>query len=137
MHEYSIVQAMFDQIEAQAHQRHAVAVKHVYVRIGRSAGVDVPLFKTAYDTFRVRTICEDAPLDASSSLTAVHLACQSLLAGECDLAVAGAAAARAGRPAAPRHAQQDRPAVGRLGRAGLVAGQALAGARAGAAGGAA
>ncbi len=54
---------MFDQIEAQAHQRHAVAVKHVYVRIGRSAGVDVPLFKTAYDTFRVRTICEDAPLD--------------------------------------------------------------------------
>jgi len=63
MHEYSIVQAMFEQIEAQAHQRHAVAVKHVYVRIGRSAGVDVPLFKTAYDTFRVRTICEDAPLD--------------------------------------------------------------------------
>lgn len=63
MHEYSIVQAMFDQIEAQARQRQAVAVKRVYVRIGRSAGVDVPLLKTAYDTFRVHTICEDAPLD--------------------------------------------------------------------------
>ncbi len=63
MHEYSIVQAMFDQIEAQARARHAIAVKRVYVRIGRSAGVDVPLLKTAYDTFRVRTICDAAPLD--------------------------------------------------------------------------
>ena len=63
MHEYSIVQAMFDQIETQARARHAIAVKHVYVRIGRSAGVDVPLLKTAYDTFRVRTICDAAPLD--------------------------------------------------------------------------
>lgn len=63
MHEYSIVQAMFDQIEAQARERHAIAVKRVFVRIGRAAGVDVPLLKTAYDTFRVKTICEDAPLD--------------------------------------------------------------------------
>jgi hydrogenase nickel incorporation protein HypA/HybF len=63
MHEYSIVQAMFDQIEAQARERRAIAVKRVCVRIGASAGVDVPLLKTAYDTFRVRTICEDAPLD--------------------------------------------------------------------------
>jgi hydrogenase nickel incorporation protein HypA/HybF len=63
MHEYSIVQAMFDQIEAQAHQRRAIAVKRVFVRIGRSAGVDVPLLKTAYDTFRVKTICDDAPLE--------------------------------------------------------------------------
>jgi hydrogenase nickel incorporation protein HypA/HybF len=63
MHEYSIVQAMFDQIESQARERHAIAVKRVCVRIGRSAGVDVPLLKTAYDTFRVRTICEGAPLD--------------------------------------------------------------------------
>lgn len=63
MHEYLIVQAMFDQITAQARQRQAIAVKRVCVRIGASAGVDVPLLKTAYDTFRVRTICEDAPLD--------------------------------------------------------------------------
>jgi len=63
MHEYSIVQAMFDQIESQAREHHAVAVKRVYVRIGRSAGVDVPLLITAYDTFRVRTICDAAPLD--------------------------------------------------------------------------
>jgi hydrogenase nickel incorporation protein HypA/HybF len=63
MHEYSIVQAMFDQIEAQARERQALSVKRVCVRIGRSAGVDVPLLKTAYDTFRVHTICDAAPLD--------------------------------------------------------------------------
>jgi hydrogenase nickel incorporation protein HypA/HybF len=63
MHEYSIVQAMFDQIDAQARERHAIAVKRVVVRIGASAGVDVPLLRTAFDTFKVRTICETAPLD--------------------------------------------------------------------------
>lgn len=63
MHEYSIVQAMFDQIEPRARERHAIAVKRVVVRIGAGAGVDVALLKTAYDTFRVKTICEGAPLD--------------------------------------------------------------------------
>ena len=63
MHEYSIVQAMFDQIEARARECRALSVRRVLVRIGRSAGVDVPLLKTAYDNFRVRTICEGAPLD--------------------------------------------------------------------------
>ena len=63
MHEYSIVQAMFDQIEALARERHALSVKRVYVRVGQAAGLDVSLFKTAYDTFRVHTICEDAPME--------------------------------------------------------------------------
>ena len=63
MHEYSIVQAMFDQIEATAHEKHAIAVKRVRVRIGTAAGVDVSLLRTAYDTFRVHTICDSAPLD--------------------------------------------------------------------------
>lgn len=63
MHEYSLVQAMFDRIEAVAHARHAVAVRRVRVRIGQAAGVEVSLLCTAYDTFRVRTICQDAPLD--------------------------------------------------------------------------
>ena len=63
MHEYSIVQAMYEQIERQAAQRGAIAVKRVYVRIGRSAGVDVPLLRTAWETFRVKTLCDDAPLE--------------------------------------------------------------------------
>lgn len=63
MHEYSIVQAMFDTIEATARQNHAVAVKRVHVRIGCGAGVDVSLLRTAYDTFRVNTICDSAPIE--------------------------------------------------------------------------
>ncbi|HUR32793.1 MAG TPA: hydrogenase maturation nickel metallochaperone HypA [Vicinamibacterales bacterium] len=63
MHEYSIVQALFDQIASQARERRALAVTRVSLRIGRAAGVDVRLLRTAYDTFRVRTICEGAPLE--------------------------------------------------------------------------
>lgn len=63
MHEYSLVQAMFDQIEAIARDNHAVAVRRVAVQIGTQAGVEVSLFRTAYDLFRERTICERAALD--------------------------------------------------------------------------
>jgi hydrogenase nickel incorporation protein HypA/HybF len=63
VHEYAIVQAMFDQIETAARERRAIAVRRVQVRIGTSAGVDVPLLRTAYELFRERTICENAPLD--------------------------------------------------------------------------
>jgi hydrogenase nickel incorporation protein HypA/HybF len=63
MHEYSIVQAMFDTIEATAARKHAVAVTRVRVRIGAAAGVDVSLLRTAYETFRVNTLCDGAPLE--------------------------------------------------------------------------
>lgn len=63
MHEYSIVQALFDHIEQSARQCGAVAVHKVKVRIGEVAGVEVGLLRTAYDTFRVRTMCAGAPLE--------------------------------------------------------------------------
>lgn len=63
MHEYSIVQALFDRIQDAARERGAVAVRRVKLRIGEIAGVDVDLLQTAYDLFRVRTICEGAWLD--------------------------------------------------------------------------
>jgi hydrogenase nickel incorporation protein HypA/HybF len=62
MHEYSLVQAMFDQIGDAVRVHRAVAVRRVHVRIGRLAGVEPELFKTAYDVFRVKTFCDDAPL---------------------------------------------------------------------------
>ena len=62
MHEYSIVQSLFDQIRDVARARGAVAVRRVNVQIGEIAGVEVELLRTAYDLFRVRTICENAPL---------------------------------------------------------------------------
>lgn len=66
MHEYSIVQALFDQIEDAARAHRATMVRRVRVRIGELSGVEVELFKTAYETFRERTLCETAPLDVET-----------------------------------------------------------------------
>ena len=63
MHEYSVVQAMFEQIERTAGAHHATAVRRVHVRLGASAGVDPLLLRTAYDTFRAGTVCADAPIE--------------------------------------------------------------------------
>lgn len=63
MHEYSIVQAMFDRIEETARAHHARGVRRVSVRIGRGAGVEIALLRTAYETFRAGTLCEAAAID--------------------------------------------------------------------------
>jgi hydrogenase nickel incorporation protein HypA/HybF len=63
MHEYSIVQALYDGVLAQATSKGAVSVHEVRVRIGELSGVDVGLLDTAWRTFRVHTICEDAPME--------------------------------------------------------------------------
>jgi hydrogenase nickel incorporation protein HypA/HybF len=62
MHEYSIVQALYDTVAAQAATRQATRVHEVRVRIGALSGVDVGLLQTAWNVFRVRTICESAPM---------------------------------------------------------------------------
>ena len=64
MHEYSIVQALYDSVIAHAGARAAPAtVQEVRVRIGELSGVDVGLLDTAWRTFRVRTLCEDAAME--------------------------------------------------------------------------
>ena len=63
MHEYSIVQSLYDAVAAQAAARGAKAVHAVRVRIGEMSGVDPGLLDTAWKTFRVRTICESAAMD--------------------------------------------------------------------------
>ncbi|HYM25215.1 MAG TPA: hydrogenase maturation nickel metallochaperone HypA [Vicinamibacterales bacterium] len=67
MHEYSIVQAMFDRIGEIVDANGARSVKRVRVRIGRFAGVEPELFRTAYDVYRVRTFCDEAPLEIAES----------------------------------------------------------------------
>jgi hydrogenase nickel incorporation protein HypA/HybF len=62
MHEYSLVQALIDRVQAEASKRQALAVHGLSVRVGELAGVDPELFQTAYDTFRAGTICEREPL---------------------------------------------------------------------------
>ena len=72
MHEYSLVQAMFDQMGTIVTAQNARSIRRVRVRIGRLAGVDPTLFQTAYTMFRTKTFCDQAPLeieqDASDAL---------------------------------------------------------------------
>jgi hydrogenase nickel incorporation protein HypA/HybF len=63
MHEYSIVQALYDAVAAQAASRGAVSVHALRVRIGELSGVDPGLLDTAWRTFRVHTPCASATLD--------------------------------------------------------------------------
>ena len=63
MHEYSLVQAMFDRIDDVAASQRAATVRRVRVTIGNDAGVDPDLFRTAYGVFRIGTLCADAPLE--------------------------------------------------------------------------
>jgi hydrogenase nickel incorporation protein HypA/HybF len=62
MHEYSVVQALIERVEAEARARGAATVHRVSVSVGEASGVDVELFETAYATFRDRTLCAEAEL---------------------------------------------------------------------------
>jgi hydrogenase nickel incorporation protein HypA/HybF len=63
MHEYSVVQALLDQIAAVARPRSATSVHGVRVGLGELSGVDPELLASAWETFRERTICANAPLE--------------------------------------------------------------------------
>ena len=62
MHEYTLVQALLDQVNAHADARGATAVKCVTVHLGELAGVDPELFAAAFDTFRAAGRCRGARL---------------------------------------------------------------------------
>src|SRR5215471_3638940 len=63
MHEYSIVQALYDAVVSQATAHGARSVQGVRVRIGEMSGVDPGLLDTAWNTFKVKTMCEAAPME--------------------------------------------------------------------------
>lgn len=63
MHEYSLVQAMFDRIDETARAHAAQRVRRVRVRVGQAAGVEIALFRTAYELCREGTMCAEAEMD--------------------------------------------------------------------------
>ena len=63
MHEYSIVQALMSQVEAEARKHGAIAIDKIELKIGELAGVEVDLLRTAFETFRERSICARAELE--------------------------------------------------------------------------
>ena len=60
MHEYSIVQSLLDIIEDNASKNRAAKVTKVVVKIGVLSGVEPHLLEIAFNTFKEKTICEDA-----------------------------------------------------------------------------
>jgi hydrogenase nickel incorporation protein HypA/HybF len=63
MHEYSVVQALLARVERAARTNGATRVHKLRVSLGELAGIEPELFLTAWETFRERTICAEAPLE--------------------------------------------------------------------------
>jgi hydrogenase nickel incorporation protein HypA/HybF len=60
MHEYSIVQALLEQCEDHAKANNSTKVTKVVTKIGKLSGVEPHLLKTAFETFKEKTVCNDA-----------------------------------------------------------------------------
>ena len=60
MHEYSIVQSLLDSCDENAKANNATKVLKVVIKIGVMSGVEPSLLQTAFDTFKEKTICEEA-----------------------------------------------------------------------------
>jgi hydrogenase nickel incorporation protein HypA/HybF len=66
MHEYSLVDALVERVEAEARQRGAVAIRRVVVSLGELAGVEPELFRSAFEFFRPRAAWERATLELTA-----------------------------------------------------------------------
>jgi hydrogenase nickel incorporation protein HypA/HybF len=66
VHEYSIVQALLDRVDAEVRQRGASRVHHLDVQLGELSGVDGGLLATAFETVRAGTVCAGAELRIST-----------------------------------------------------------------------
>jgi hydrogenase nickel incorporation protein HypA/HybF len=65
VHEFSIVQALMERVEAEAAARSALSVTAIHVRLGAQSGVDPDLLRRAYGAYRIGTISAQAPLDVT------------------------------------------------------------------------
>ena len=63
MHEYSIVSALLDRVEAEVRSRGALSVGSVTVSLGRQSGVDPELLRSAFELARAGTPCAAAALE--------------------------------------------------------------------------
>jgi hydrogenase nickel incorporation protein HypA/HybF len=60
MHEYSIVDSLLQLAEEHAIKNNAKKVTRLEIKIGVLSGVEPDLLKTAFDTFKEGTMCEEA-----------------------------------------------------------------------------
>jgi len=62
LHELSIVEALINLCEDNARANNASKIDEVYVKIGRLSGIETQLFERAFETFKQKTMCENARL---------------------------------------------------------------------------
>lgn len=94
MHEYSIVASLIDRVQQEAMLHAGTRVHRLHVKIGELSGVELDLLKTAFDTFRERTICDGAELTIDT--VAAAWACPS-----CERQVARGSILRCGECGRP------------------------------------
>lgn len=62
MHELSIVNSLIDLCEKNAKNHNAKKITKVHVKIGKLSGIEPHFFQITFDTFKDKTICENAEL---------------------------------------------------------------------------
>jgi hydrogenase nickel incorporation protein HypA/HybF len=67
MHEYSLVRALLDRVDASAREHGATTVAALRVRIGEVAGVEAELFTSAFELAKRGTRCAAAELELVSA----------------------------------------------------------------------
>jgi len=75
MHEYSIVQALLNQIEDVAKENEATKVTKIVTKIGVMSGVEPHLLEIAFNTFKEGTICDSA--DFVMNIQPLTIRCKS------------------------------------------------------------
>jgi len=79
MHEYSVVQALLEQIETVAKENDAQKVTKIIVKIGVMSGAEPHLLEIAFNTFKEKTICDGAEFVMNiQPLTIECRACKSI-----------------------------------------------------------
>lgn len=74
MHEYSVVQALLEQIEDIAKDNDATTVTKIVVKIGVMSGIEAHLLEIAFNTFKEKTICDGA--EFIMNIQALTIECQ-------------------------------------------------------------
>ena len=72
MHEYSIVQALLEQCQTHVQANDATKITAVTVKIGVQSGIELHLFEVAFDTFKEKTICDEANLIIEHQLLLIY-----------------------------------------------------------------
>lgn len=60
MHEFSIVNSLLDMCEDNARKNNASKITKVEVKIGKLSGIEPHLLETAFNTFKEKTMCDEA-----------------------------------------------------------------------------